>query len=189
TTAPPAAAQQGGIHLVLKPQVPQLPGWTPERAAKRLLDLLERQQAEFRANAGEGNEPRRARPELTPTRDAVVVWSLDRQPTHSLEWTPRQLEGIESVERDLRLDQRGLPTLAPRPYLGARIHANDVVKVAEVRIATPLLYDQWQVNVETVTRAYGRDQADSSNADCQFTLRMPGRVNALMERAARANGG
>ena len=182
---PPSTAAQGRqLHLVLKPSAPSAPtNWSPERLAQRLKDSLTTSKVVFRLKTPEGVvvDSNTSIFDLTSSRDAVVVWSGNKsQGQEPLRWEPNQplQDGVLIVDNQSSIQ----PALGPP---NQRIHSNDSISVQEVKIATALLYDRWQVSVETVTRVYGRDRPDDSNDLCGFSITLSdtrGAWNTVLDR-------
>jgi hypothetical protein len=168
--AAPAALPSGQLHYVIRPAASSaLPGWTPDRMAKRLLALIASTRSEFLLKVRDGSEARSSSPpELTRSGDAVVAWSGDRRegPT---ELVFRGVEGLGLVPRT----QSAEPLVAPDTLTDPRIRTSDFVSFAEFRIAAPFFYDQWQARIEAVTKVYGQEQPDAVDDLCQFSLLIP----------------
>jgi hypothetical protein len=160
----------GQLHYVIRPAASTaLPGWTPDRMAKRLLALIASGQSEFLLRVRDGSEARsNSPPELTRSGDAVVAWSGARSegPT---ELVFRGVEGVGLVPRT----QSAEPLAASATLIDPRIRTGDFVSFAEFRIAAPFFYDQWQARIEAVTRVYGQEQPDAVDDLCQFSLLIP----------------
>ncbi len=158
-TPPPAGPlpppqHLGQLRVVIRPAAGAMPrGWTPDRMAKRLLILVKTSRGEFVLRTQDGAEVHSSgSPELTESKDAVVAWSGDR-PDGPAELIFYGGEGVELTS--------------------PRIQARDAVSFGEFRIATPFLYDQWQARIEIMTKVYGKDQADTVDDLCQFSLLIP----------------
>jgi hypothetical protein len=168
--AAPAASSSGQLHYVIRPAAGSaLPGWMPDRVAKRLVALVASKRGEFLLKTRDGSEAHsRSSPELTRSADAVVAWSGDR-PEGPTELIFRGAEGLEIVART----QSAEPLAAPATLIDPRIRTGDFVSFAEFRIAAPFFYDQWQARIEAVTKVYGQEQPDAVDDLCQFSLLIP----------------
>jgi hypothetical protein len=146
-----------------------LPGWAPDRMAKRLLAVVASTRGEFLLKTRDGSEAHSsAAPELTRSGDAVVAWSGDR-PEGPTELVFHGVDGLELVPRT----QSATPLAAPAALADPRIRTSDSVAYVEFRIAAPLLYDQWQARIEAMTKVYGQEQPDAVDDLCQFSLLIP----------------
>jgi hypothetical protein len=168
--AAPAALPSGRLHYVIRPGASSaLPGWTPDRMAKRLLALIASTRSEFLLKVRDGSEARSSSPpELTRSGDAVVAWSGAR-PDGPTELVFRGVEGLGLVP----WTQSAEPLAAPGTLIDPRIRTSDFVSFAEFRIAAPFFYDQWQARIEAVTKVYGQEQPDAVDDLCQFSLLIP----------------
>jgi hypothetical protein len=108
------------------------------------------------------------RPELTPSGDAVVARSGDR-PAGPADSVFRGVDAVEVVPGT----QSPEPQAASSTLAGPRLHRSDLLSFAELRIAAPFLYDQWQARTEIVTKVYGQEQTDAEEDLCQFSLLIP----------------
>lgn len=160
------------LHYVIRPAAnAMLPGWTPDRMAKRLVALVASRRGAFVLRTSEGSEVASSHPpELAASGDAVVAWSGE-YPAGSATLVFRGVDGIDVLSGtqspELQTAASGL--------VSPRIHTNDVVWSAEFRIAEPFLYDQWRARIEIVTKAYGQEQPDAEDDLCQFALMIPRR--------------
>jgi hypothetical protein len=172
-TPPPAPAPPPrpiALHYVIKPAASgMLPGWTPDRMAKRLVALVASTRGAFVLKSRDGSEVASSEPpELTPSGDAVVAWSGDR-PAGPADLVFRGTDAVAVVPGT----QSPEPQAASSTLAGPRLHRSDLVSFAEFRIAAPFLYDQWQARTEIVTKVYGQEQADAEDDLCQFSLLIP----------------
>jgi hypothetical protein len=158
------------MHYVVKPAAgAMLPGWTAERAAKRLFALVTATHSEFRLQMADGGEVASSRPpELTRSGDEVVVWSGAKL-EGALKLVVRGGEGIEIDPRT----QSAEPKAVPATLIDLRIGGKDTALSADFRIAAPYLYDQWQARIEAVTKIYGREQPDTADDLCRFAILVP----------------
>lgn len=157
---PPARAR---AHLIFQAHVEQ-PGWSPDSANRRLLQLLQ----------GNGAAPARV---VLKTSGGQIVAS-DGQKIESLEDGLMVWSG-EVPQSDYTWQVDGLPagiTYQPATLFvpvrngDRRFRPNDLVSYAVVSIPALLLYDRWYMEVSAVNRIYGRDKPIEANELCEFHL-------------------
>ena len=154
-------------HIVLKPAVPALPGWTQARATKRLKQLLDN--AAYRAESADGASAAGVEPiSLTKAGDGVIVWSALHQQSDKPINLPRLPEGISWSSRGSAAASTASPTLHD-----ARIKPNDLVSFLDVEIAVPYLYEKWTLQLEPFNRSYRKEIPDTSNERCSLSLNAP----------------
>jgi hypothetical protein len=167
-TAPPvpAAARAAQAHLILKPVAPQ--NWTVERAALRLLTLLEAaRQRPFSAGAnGARTFSKVEKLELTKSRDAVVVWSADAAATVNEPGYDQAVPGISFGPVPARAGERAPQNLVDQQ----RINQDDLVYVKTVNIVRAFMYDTWIIQVEPFVKIYNDERPDTSNNECEFSV-------------------
>jgi hypothetical protein len=168
------------VHYVLRPAADSLPAsWDRARMAKRFVELLGKSGAQFMLSEGDvASGPPKA--ELTPSGDAVVVWSGSK-PAGTPAWAlTRAAEGLAIMPP-------GQAAPPPPEYVrtGSRIRANDTVAIGDFRIETPFLYDQWQASIEAVKKVYNQERPDQSNSLCSFSLKFDGNEPVTLKPAGQ----